>query len=88
MDPLTALGVVGNVLQIAQIGTSVVSAALRIYKFPSGALRENIDAASTAACLKHLADSLNAYLCGESLTCLNEDEQALGDVCNRCVATI
>lgn len=84
MDPLTALGVVANVLQIVQLGSSFASTAYRIYKSSDGALANNIDLESTACSLRALLSRLDATLNDGKATCFNQGDQALKDVCQEC----
>jgi hypothetical protein len=57
MDPFTALGVAGNVLQIIQVGTSTVSKSRQIYKSADESLHENADTEAAASNLRWLTSS-------------------------------
>jgi hypothetical protein len=87
MDPITALGVAGNVLQIVQVAGSIVSKAYRIYKSSDGALVENLDVEAAASGLRGLTWRLDLSLRGETSTCLAENEQLLSEVCWKCMET-
>jgi len=62
MDPLTALGLASNVIQIVDVSTRIVSKGQSIYKSADGTLAENMDAEAVATDLNLLNTKLQHSL--------------------------
>jgi len=60
LDPITALGLAGNVVQFLDFSISLVGKAHDIYKSPDGSLSENVDAENVARKIKILQSKLQA----------------------------
>jgi hypothetical protein len=56
MDPLTAIGLGGNIITFVDVSTKVLSKAKQLYKSASGATSENDELESLTKSLKNLAD--------------------------------
>lgn len=87
MDPLTALGLASNVIQIVDVSTRIVSKGQSIYKSADGTLAENVDAEAVATDLNllntKLQHSLEASKCTELLS---HDDKSLMVLCGKCSA--
>ncbi|KAF4633849.1 hypothetical protein G7Y89_g4262 [Cudoniella acicularis] len=86
MDPLTALSLAGNAIQLVQFGTQIVSKCQEIYKSTSGVIIENWDIEAVSHDFQHLSSRLKLSLRGRQPGCLTEDEHALYAVCEQCIA--
>ena len=88
LDPLTALGLAGNVLQVISFTVDLVSEGNRIYNAADGALEENRDSATIADDLDKLSaglsDAQSKWLAAHNGQRLDPDEQRLGEICDRC----
>ena len=86
MDPLTALGLASNVIQVVEFSIQLVSKGVEIYK--DGSLAENIDAEKIARSLKGLNGKLQRSVqdsrCGGTLS---EADQSLMGLCANCERT-
>jgi hypothetical protein len=58
MDPLSAIGLVGNICQFVDFGSKLISEARQAYKSAAGASRENIELESITKDLSELAQKL------------------------------
>jgi hypothetical protein len=56
MDPLTAVGLVGTIVQLVQFGSDLLSSAVQIYQ--DGALKEHNDTETATNCLLELSHKL------------------------------
>ncbi len=83
MDPLTALSLASNVIQVVDFSIRLVSKGFKIYK--DGSLAENIDAEVISQSLKSLNGKLQRSVqdskCGGPLT---EEDQSLMGLCANC----
>ena len=88
LDPISALGVAGNVLQIIDFGFNLVADGNHIYHSSTGALEENRAADEVAKDLedltKRLAESQDDWTKSHGKTPLEPDEIHLRNVCERC----
>ena len=88
LDPLTALGVAGNVLQIIDFGFQLVGEGNKIYHATNGALEENKAAEDLANDLSNLTSGLSAsqdkWMKAHGDTQLDPDEVRLRNICDRC----
>ena len=88
LDPLTALGVAGNVLQIIGFGFQLVTDGNQIYHSGSGLLEENKTADEVAKDLesltKRLAESQSKWAKSRGEIPLEPDEVHLRNICERC----
>ena len=86
MDPLTALGLASNVIQVVEFSIQLVSKGVEIYK--DGSLAENVDAEEITQSLKGLNGKLQRSVqdsrCGGSLS---EADQSLMGLCANCERT-
>lgn len=86
MDPLTALGLASNVIQVVDFSIQLVSKGVEIYK--DGSLAENIDAEEITQSLKGLNGKLQRSV--QDSTCggpLSEADQSLMGLCANCERT-
>ena len=79
LDPLTAIGLVGNIVQFVDFGLKIVSKAHEVHNSSSGALSENVDTERIATDLIELTTSLEAV---ESLAAGDVRLQNLCTSCN------
>ena len=83
MDPLTALSLASNVIQVVDFSIRLVSKGVEIYK--DGSLAENVDAEEVTQSLKGLNGKLQRSIqdskCGGPL---NEDDHYLMGLCAKC----
>lgn len=83
MDPLTALGLASNVIQVVDFSIRLVSKGVEIYK--DGSLAENVDAEEITQSLKGLNGKLQRSIqdskCGGPLS---EEDQSLMGLCANC----
>jgi hypothetical protein len=88
LDPLTALGVAGNLLQIIDFGFLLVTDGNQIYHSAAGALDENKAADELAQDLqtltKRLLDSQAEWTKARGDAPLEPDEVRLRNICERC----
>ena len=76
LDPITALGVAGNVVQFIDFGLKVTSKAREIYRSVDGALEENVDLEVVTGDLAAITQKLEAH----SVATIGRD----GLDCQRC----
>jgi hypothetical protein len=82
MDPLTALGLASNIIQLISFTSDLVSKSREIYKSADGALVEHLELETIAKSLKDLSTDLPDELKRQkSLTNL---EKQLRDLCEKC----
>ena len=88
MDPFTAIGVASNVIQIVDFSTRLVSKGQKIYKSADGTLAENVDTDTVAKDLGLLNRKLQTSFSRASKNGgdLNEDDQSLLHLCEKCHA--
>lgn len=85
MDPLTALGVAGNVIQFLDFGSKLVSKTVEIYKSPQGSSVEYKDLAAVSEDLEGLCTKLKPpEPLGSTTFAPSRAEAALKDICERC----
>ena len=88
LDPLAALGVAGNVLQVIDFGFQLVSEGNKIYRSANGTIEENRAAEDLAQDLavlaKGLSKSQTEWLQAHGDTPLDPDEVRLRNICDRC----
>lgn len=80
LDPLTVIGLVGNIVQFVDFSSKLVAGAHQIYKSTDGSLSENIDAEVVAKDLLNLNSGIQFGL-EKPIT---KDDQALRDLCQGC----
>jgi ankyrin repeat protein len=89
LDPLTALGLAGNLIQVIQFSYDIVSEGNKIYHDSGTVLSQNKTAEEVAADLSELTQSLKAkqeeWRVSHGRTALEPDETRLRNVCDRCV---
>lgn len=86
MDPLTALSLASNDLQVVDFSTRLVSKGYKIYTSADGSLAENVDAEAVTNSLSMLTAKLRrSFKDGEkSPAQLSEDEQSFIRLCEKC----
>ena len=85
MEPLTALGLAGNVIQFIDFSSQLVSKGHKIYRSLDGTLDENIDAEIVATNLSQSNAKLQKSLSqGGISTATSADDKALVNLCQRC----
>ena len=81
LDPITATGLVGNIVQLIQFSSDIIFKSREIYSSAAGAARETIHLKASAenfiAACNQLRTSLRP---GGTLSVLAEEEQQLEDV--------
>lgn len=86
MEPLTALSLASNVIQIVDFRTRVISKSSELYKSHDGRLVQHTDIATTASDLKQLTTKLSEGIATPLVpTVLSEDEFALHVLCKGCI---
>ena len=58
LDPLTALGLAGNIVQFVGFSSKIIGKARDIYKSADGSLLENLDAETVAQSLRVLYSNI------------------------------
>ena len=58
LDPLTAIGLIGNIVQFVDFGLKIVSKAREVRNSTTGALAENVDTERIATDLIQLTSAL------------------------------
>ena len=85
MDPLTALGVAGNLVQLVEFGVRVLSKGNHIYHSAEGTLEANHDLEKVTTDLLLLQTKLKRSWRPRNLSsALPEDEQRMHDLCVSC----
>ena len=88
LDPLTALGLAGNVIQIIDFSIKLVTEGNKVYHSANGTLEENRAAEELANDLKQLttglSDSQRKWIEDHPAGQLDPDEIRLLNICNRC----
>ena len=88
LDPITALGVAGNVMQVIDFSYKLVSEGNKIYHSTNGALEENRAAEELASDLARLTSGLSEsqrkWIKARGDTQLDPDETRLRNICDRC----
>lgn len=85
MDPLSALSVASNVVQLVEFSAKLVSERQKIYKSAEGTVAENEEAETVTQDLNRLSDNLRHSLKNSQTTAsLSEDDQSLIDLCEKC----
>ena len=86
MEPLTALGLASNVIQLIDFGARIVSKSSELYKSSNGRLIQHTDIATTCSDLERLTSKLSESILPHSVTTvLLEDELALYNLSHGCV---
>jgi hypothetical protein len=84
MDPVTALGLAGNIVQFLDFSTKLVGKAHDIYKSPDGSLAENLDFEKVGQTMRILHSKLQT----ESNPSYDSEMEGLLDgICASCDAT-
>lgn len=60
LDPLTAIGLVGNIVQFVDFSSNIISKSRQLYQSADGALTENIDTETVTKDLIELNTKLQA----------------------------
>jgi predicted nuclease with TOPRIM domain len=81
LEPLTAIGLAGTLIQFVDFSSKIVSKASAIYASADGALPENQDAETVAQSLQVLDAKIRAGLATSSGT---KSEEALKELCGEC----
>jgi hypothetical protein len=79
MDPITALGVAGNIVQFIDFGLKATSKAREIHQSTDGALVENVDLEVVVIDLAALAQKLVKTHAGATTS-----NHGFNDICRRC----
>lgn len=89
LDPLTALGLAGNLIQVIQFSYDIVSEGNKIYNDSGSVLDQNKTAEEVATDLSELTQSLKAkqeeWRAAHGRAALEPDETRLRNLCDRCV---
>ena len=89
LDPLTALGLAGNLIQVIQFSYDIVSEGNKLYHDASGVLTQNKSVEEVSNDLADLSESLKAkqeeWRRAHGRTSLDPDELRLRNLCDRCV---
>lgn len=85
LDPLTALGVVSNAVQLVEFSSRIVSRSHKIFKSPDGALTENIELEAITSGLRKVNNLLRESLKSNELhRPLSDEERELKATCEGC----
>ena len=84
LDPLTALGLAGNIVQFVDFGAKLFSSGVEIYQSVDGALPRNAQLTTIVKDLSSLSEGLGGT--GKKATAykLSKDEIALEDLADQC----
>ena len=89
LDPLTALGLAGNLIQVIQFSYDIVSEGNKLYHDASGVLTQNKSVEEVSNDLADLSESLKTkqeeWRKAHGRTSLDPDELRLRNLCDRCV---
>jgi ankyrin repeat protein len=89
LDPLTALGLAGNLIQVIQFSYDIVSEGNKIYNDSGSVHGQNKTAEEVATDLSELTQNLKAkqeeWRVAHGRTSLEPDETRLRNLCDRCV---
>lgn len=89
LDPLTALGLAGNLIQVIQFSYDIVSEGNKIYHNASGVLTQNKAIEEVSSDLASLTESLKTkqdeWRVAHGRTPLDLEELRLRNLCDRCV---
>lgn len=89
LDPLTALGLAGNLIGLIQFSYEIVSEGNKLYHDASGVLTQNKAVEEVSSDLAELSESLKAkqeeWRLAHGRTALDPDELRLRNLCDRCV---
>lgn len=89
LDPLSALGLAGNLIQVIQFSYDVVSEGNKIYHNASGVLTQNKSIEEVSSDLAELTETLKAkqdeWRTAQGRTALDPEETRLRNLCDRCV---
>jgi ankyrin repeat protein len=89
LDPLTALGLAGNLIQVIQFSYDIVSEGNKLYHDASGVLTQNKSVEEVSSDLANLSESLKTkqeeWRVAHGRTSLDPDELRLRNLCDRCV---
>jgi ankyrin repeat protein len=89
LDPLTALGLAGNLIQVIQFSYDIVSEGNKIYEDAGDVLGQNKTAEEVATDLSELTQNLKAkqeeWRVAHGRTALEPDETRLRNLCDRCI---
>jgi hypothetical protein len=77
MDPLSTIGLVGNIVQFVDFGSKLISKSVELYRSTEGALDENLD---TETATNHLKDLNEKLKNGAKAT----GDTTLKDLCEAC----
>jgi hypothetical protein len=82
MEPIAALSLASNIIQVVNFSASIVSKSSELYKSYNGRLVQHMDIAATSSDLNRLTTKLSAAIAPPSVpTVLSEDELALHTLC-------
>jgi hypothetical protein len=86
LDPVTAVGLAGNIVQFIELSGNVISKSHEIYKSSSGAVRDIIELER----LTQAVIALDSQICGTirppgTLSALTKEQQQLEDVRAHCM---
>ena len=90
LDPLTALGIASNAVQLAEFSSRLISRGHQIFKSTDGALTENLELEAIASGLLKMNNTLARSLRSDELhRTLSDDDKELQAICEgcRCVGT-
>lgn len=89
LDPLTALGLAGNLIQVIQFSYDIVSEGNKIYHDASGILTQNKAVEEVSSDLANLTETLKTkqdeWRVAHGRTALDPEELRLRNLCDRCV---
>ncbi len=82
MDPLTALGLASNVIQLISFTNDLISKSRQIYRSANGELVEHLELETIAKSLQDLSSDIPTELRG--MKSLTRTEKQLRDICTGC----
>jgi len=84
LDPLSAVGVVGNIVQFIDFSGNLISKSVEIYRSIDGALAEHVDTETAAKHLIFLSDKLRKNDARQSLSTKTGRDGKLKELCDAC----
>lgn len=86
MEPIAALSLASNVIQVVDFTARIVSKSSELYRSSNGRLLQHTDIATTSSDLKRLTVNLSNSFAPDSIpTVLSEDEASLYTLCKGCI---
>jgi len=84
MDPFSALGLAGNIVQFVDFSSKLISAGVEIYKSTDGISQRNMELIEVFEDLNSITEALNEGSTNKNKRGYSKDEIALMDIALKC----